>query len=228
MNAIQKSLSRRFEKKALTHCKKIVVTSEAEARRAESLYSRRPEEVIPSIAPNVSAAEVNTSSNTFVWIGSFKYRANVDGLLYFLDSCHEKMQGNGVKLKLIGSGLSPSLQQRLSEYASVEIVGFAPRLEDAVDGARGICIPIWKGAGVKIKTLSAMRMGLPIFATSVAMEGIDPLAAVSIQDDPSLLLDRMLMASEGELKIARSVALFVVEQFFSQTIFIAKVRHVIS
>jgi glycosyltransferase involved in cell wall biosynthesis len=163
-------LSRRFEGGYTRHAAAIVVTSEEERRRFETLYGRRPEAVVPS-AIDLPLEAGDPASHTIGWLGTHEYLPNVRGLVRFVEHAWEPLGHDGCRLLIAGG--SPTAEVRaLERFPGVKVLGYVDRLDDFFAGLAAAVVPLWQGAGVKLKTLTFMGAGIPVAATSVAVEGI--------------------------------------------------------
>jgi len=217
-------LSRKYERRVLASVDSVTVTSSEEASRLEADYGRVADTVLPS------AIEVGDDPIAFdpfgryvVWLGSLEYRSNVTGLKRFLAEGVPILDAAGLTLLVAGSGSSPSIAALCRETPGVEYRGFVADLASLVPYARAAVIPLWSGAGVKLKTLTLMNLGLPIAATSVAMEGVDHRAALVTTDDCHALSARIVGASPQELASARARGLATVRENFSAQSFAKRV-----
>ncbi|MEH3054948.1 MAG: glycosyltransferase family 4 protein, partial [Patulibacter minatonensis] len=75
------------------------------------------------------------------------------------------------------------------ELPGIDVLGFVDDLDALLAESSAAVVPVWKGAGIKMKTLTLMGSGLPVASTTVGLEGI---AAVDgeharIADDPVAL-----------------------------------------
>jgi hypothetical protein len=213
-------LSRRYERRILQSVQSVSVTSPEEAGRLEAHYRRAADAILPSaIEITDQPAEFDPFGRHVVWLGSLEYRSNVTGLTRFLAEGVPILREAGLTLLVVGSGSSPSIATLCRETPGVEYRGFVADLTSLVPYARAAVIPLWSGAGVKLKTLTLMNLGLPIAATSVAMEGIDHGAALVTSDDCHVLSERIAGASAHELSIARAKGLARVRESFSSQAF---------
>lgn len=105
------------------------------------------------------------------WLGSLQYAANVDGLVRFVREAWKPLGRDGLRLRVAGS--PTETVGSLDGLPGVELEGFVPDLGDFMAGLDAAVVPLWQGAGVKLKTLSFMAAGVPVAATPVALEGIE-------------------------------------------------------
>lgn len=73
------------------------------------------------------------------------------------------------------------------EGLHVRAEGFVPDLASFYRAIRVAVAPLRFGAGVKVKTVEALQYGVPIVATTVGAEGLEPLHGdvVVVRDDPA-------------------------------------------
>ena len=88
-----------------------------------------------------------------------------------------------VKLSLIGS--NPTDGVRALAGAGVAVTGFVTEASLAAfyRTARVAVVPLRFGAGVKLKVVEAMRMGVPVVTTTVGSQGLPGLADVATVHD---------------------------------------------
>jgi glycosyltransferase involved in cell wall biosynthesis len=164
-------LTRSFERRAVKGADAVVVTSADEAERLRRLHGRDADAVVPS-AVDLPAAPVRGGDPKVVgWLGALDWRANVDGLVRFVESAWEPLGRDGFQLLVAGRSPDPSLS-RLERFEGVQILGYVERLEDFFGRVGAAVVPLWDGPGVKLKTVTLMGAGLPTAATPVALEGV--------------------------------------------------------
>lgn len=107
-----------------------------------------------------------------VFIGGYQHAPNVDAVQYF---CTEIMpllrkKNPGIKVYIVGSNPPPEI--RILESEDVIVTGFIQDLDPLLDKMRVSIAPLRYGAGIKGKIGTAMAVGLPVVATSLAVEGM--------------------------------------------------------
>lgn len=107
-----------------------------------------------------------------VFVGSFSHSPNLDAIRFFIQEVFPlvKQKLPSIRLHIIGSG--PSHQIMDLESDSVIIRGYVQDLPAALADFRLSIAPLRFGAGIKGKIASAMSLGLPTVATSIAIEGM--------------------------------------------------------
>jgi glycosyltransferase involved in cell wall biosynthesis len=160
---------------------------------------------------------------TLVWLSTLSYTPNWDGLLRFLGAADGALRAGGFTLRVIGAGGTPAQEAQLRALPYVDYRGFAPDLAEACAGATAAVVPVWSGAGVKLKTLTLMSLGVPVIATDVAMEGIPHEAAARVVATPEDFVAALGALDAAELAAASRRAREVLDRSFSPRAFTAAV-----
>ena len=102
-----------------------------------------------------------------VWLGDHNYHANVHGLLRFLREGWRPLGERGLRLQVVGRNPSDEVLALAAELPGVDVLGLrrGPRRGCSPRRRRPWC-PVWKGAGIKMKTLVLMGGGLPVATTT--------------------------------------------------------------
>lgn len=170
--AVAIHLSRRFERHHLAPASAVVVSSNDEAERLSSLYGLRAAATVPS-AVDVPEETVEPGGQRAIgWLGSHEYDVNVEGLVRFVEEGWDELGRAGLRL-LVAGGSPPPQVLELKRHPGVEILGYVERLDELFSQLGAAVVPLWRGAGVKLKTLTFMAAGVPVVGTPVAVEGIE-------------------------------------------------------
>ena len=115
------------------------------------------------------------SSPYFVFLGDLQLPHNHLSILNFVRDGAELLSRAlpGYKVLIVGKSARPELVEACSRYPMFEVRGYVPDLHSVMNGARGMLAPLLFGSGVKIKTLDALRLGVPLVASSFGVEGLD-------------------------------------------------------
>jgi glycosyltransferase involved in cell wall biosynthesis len=165
-------LARSHERRYLRHVELVTVTSEEESRRLETLYGRSADRVVPSAVDVPVAVSPLRHTRTVGWLGHLAYGPNVEGLVEFVRSGWDELGRDGFELLVAGGGVPPEVQA-LERHQGVRVLGYVDDLERGFLDRLGMAVvPLWLGAGVKLKTLTLMAAGVPVVSTPVGVEGI--------------------------------------------------------
>ena len=202
--AVGFDLIKRWEHRVSTAADAVIVTSADEAERFREHHGLRCDWVGSAIGtPELVAAPRQAGPNV-VWLGDHRYHANVHGLLRFLREGWRPLGEQGLRLQVVGREPGDEVSALASELPGVEVLGFVDDLDAMLASAAAAVVPVWKGAGIKMKTLVMMGAGLPVASTSVGLEGIAAVDGVHarLADDPVALAaavrDLVERRTEGE------------------------------
>ncbi len=108
-----------------------------------------------------------------LFVGGFRHPPNVDAVLWFVREVLPLIRAAQTEMRFhcIGSDV-PAEIRALGLLPGVEIHGHVPDLQPWLEGCRISVAPLRYGAGVKGKINQAMAHGLPVVATSAAVEGM--------------------------------------------------------
>ena len=114
------------------------------------------------------------SPNLVVFVAGFGHPPNVDAALWFVREVWPSVRSAhpAARLSLVGS--QPIPQVLALAGPDVEVTGFVsdPELATMYATARVAVVPLRFGAGVKGKTVEALRWGLPAVTTPVGAQGL--------------------------------------------------------
>ncbi|MEU3453000.1 glycosyltransferase [Micromonospora sp. NPDC006766] len=212
-------ISARFEQTVLADCATVSVTSAEEAARLARAYGRAADFTLPSCVPLPEGHIPRPVERRLVWLSSFSYRSNLLGLHRFLAEGWPRLRQAGHTLELVGSGLTDRGRAELAGYDGLEVTGWAADLRPVLGRARAAVVPLWSGAGVKLKTLTLLAHSVPVFSTPIGLEGVPPTDATRTADTPDGLAAAILAATPAEFDRMAAEALRLVRERFSEAQF---------
>lgn len=108
-----------------------------------------------------------------LFIGGFRHPPNVDAMHWFIDAVFPLLRAAQPEIQLhcIGADVPASIAG-LAQRAGVHVHGHVPNVQPWLDHCRVSVAPLRFGAGVKGKINQAMAHGLPVVATSCAVEAM--------------------------------------------------------
>jgi polysaccharide biosynthesis protein PslH len=146
-----------------------------------------------SVVPNAvdvawyAGRHADPRPNTLVFSGSLTYGPNYEGLRWFLRDVLPRIKRAVPEARLRVTGSTQGIDVAgLAGGGAVEYTGYVDDIRPVVAASWASVVPLWDGAGTRLKILEAMALGTPVVSTSKGAEG---LAAVSgddiiVQDDP--------------------------------------------
>ncbi len=104
----------------------------------------------------------------------FSWKHNLDGLLWFIKNVLPivRKQNPDISLSVIGKNIPDFLRNYKKE--GVNVIGYVDDVRPYLSKAGIYIVPLFVGSGIRIKIIEAMAMKLPVLATSIAAEGINP------------------------------------------------------
>jgi O-antigen biosynthesis protein len=160
------------EVKLMRECDVTLVVSAAE----KDLLQRELPQVRFEILSNVHAVHGRrhgfAERRDLVFLGGFQHPPNVDAVLWFVREVFPRVRARlpDVTFHVIGSKAPPQILELAHD--GVVVHGYVEDIAPFMDGCRLALAPLRYGAGVKGKVNMAMSCGLPVVATTPAVEGM--------------------------------------------------------
>jgi len=106
--------------------------------------------------------------------GSFAWAPNVDGAIRFMRQGWPivKARVPGARLRVVGKDPPVSLQHE-ADRIGVDVAANVPSMAEEMARATVFVVPLWVGAGVRVKIVEAMAARIPVAATRLAAEGLE-------------------------------------------------------
>ena len=176
----------------------------------ELLRQTRPEksiEVVSNIVDIPGSATPFSLRHDFLFIGSFLHPPNVDAVLYFVRDIFPLVRRElpDVRFYVIGDKAPPEIVSL--SHDDIIIAGFQPDVSFYFDTIKLSVAPLRFGAGVKGKINHSMAFGVPVVATTLAVEGM------SLTDK-----EDVCMADSSEAFAAAVVELYRSAELWKQTV----------
>ncbi|MFT5972464.1 MAG: glycosyltransferase involved in cell wall biosynthesis [Cryomorphaceae bacterium] len=110
-----------------------------------------------------------------LYIGTLTWEANVDGLVWFLESVWPGVRSKhpGVQLDVVGKNPDQRIVDLANEDSQITLLGFIDDLRTVYDRSRVFICPLRFGSGIKVKVLNAMYRGIPTVTTEIGVEGLE-------------------------------------------------------
>lgn len=135
-----------------------------------------------------------------VFIGGFEHPPNVDAVLWYAREVLPRLRRRlpGVRTYVVGSKVPATI--RALEAPDLVVTGWVPDVAPFFTGCRASIAPLRYGAGVKGKVNLAMSYGLPVVATTAAVEGMHLVAGedAMVADDPESFADAIARVYDDE------------------------------
>jgi glycosyltransferase involved in cell wall biosynthesis len=185
---------RSVERRAIPRAHAVVCVSEADA----AVVDGRARRVI--VAPNGvdgSLFEISPeppAAEDVLFFGQYDYAPNAHGVLRFLRNGWPLLAAArpAARLRLVGKGATPALEQAVAASPRVELVGVIDDIREALARSRITIVPIWQGGGTRLKVLESLGAARPVAGTSLGVDGIGFESGRHgfVADDPAELARR--------------------------------------
>lgn len=188
---------RRFEAALVRQASLVTAVSERDASQLRQLVPDARIEVLPSGADVRGVPFVDHGQNhgdVVIFLGTLGYLPNRDAVMWLVNRILPLVRERrpGVTIRLVGS--SPPSVFDAPRVEGVELVGLVPDVQPELASADLFVAPLRAGAGTRLKVLEAFAAGIPVVATSMAVEGIEALDGthLAIADDEHVFADAMV------------------------------------
>lgn len=180
-----------YEREACGRFDHVVCLSAADAALLAPWCRRPPRICFPLVdVPSPAAMSTRGDGRTLVYFGGTRRFANHHGLTRFLREIYPSIRREvpGVRFLIKGERPRPALMRIIERDASITWAPAGDDLAVELAAAAAAVVPLWVGAGIKIKILTALSYGLPVVTTVVGAEGIaagadDGMAVAATAED---------------------------------------------
>jgi GT2 family glycosyltransferase len=136
----------------------------------------------------------------WLFIGGFQHRPNIDAVLFFVEEIYPLVRDHlpDTKFYIIGDKAPPEIVALTSDR--IIVAGLQRNVRSFFDSVRLSVAPLRFGAGIKGKINQSMAFGVPVVATSIAVEGMS-LADhehVLVADEPQDFARALIELYESE------------------------------
>lgn len=163
------------ERRVWSKCDGIVVTSPRDNDLVVDGTRRLSTAVVPN-GVDVEAFQPASSEpdpDRILFFGAINYFPNQDGVVHFIDHTLPLILAKRpqAKLWIVGPGARKPVVDR--QTASIVITGFVDDLNEHLDKAAVVVVPLRIGGGTRLKIVEAMAKGKAIVSTRIGAEGLD-------------------------------------------------------
>lgn len=158
------------EKKIINTFTKVFVPSKKDSELLKKQYNidsfYTNEYIKPIKLPNFVEQK-----KQFVFYGYWKRLENTNGLIWFIEEVLPLLKPN-IKIIVIGDGLSKKDEEKYLFTHNIEYLGFVDNPLDIILESSAVLVPLFQGAGIKVKVIDSFTVGTPVIGTDLAFEGL--------------------------------------------------------
>lgn len=160
------------EKLVLKRAGKIFTFSYKDTRILEDFYKIKSEPVNFFLDREILTLESKNFEfkDHFSMYGAWNRKENYEGLDWYLDNVHSLTQN--LKIIVIGPKMPSWILEKINTHSNISYLGFVENPYIHIAESRALIAPVFTGAGVKVKVIESLALGLDIIGTKVAFEGI--------------------------------------------------------
>ncbi|MGH7726475.1 MAG: glycosyltransferase family 4 protein [Candidatus Eiseniibacteriota bacterium] len=169
----------------------VLAIQESEAREIARVAPEARVEIVP-IGVDFARfrAPARDAPPIVLIVGSYAWRPNAEGVRRFLGEGWPEVRARipDARLRVVGKDLPRALAGEI-EAAGGESVGFVEDVAPEYARASVLVVPLWVGAGARVKIVEALAAGLPIVTTALGAEGlglVDGVHAVYAEEPAAL------------------------------------------
>jgi glycosyltransferase involved in cell wall biosynthesis len=149
------------------------VVSSSEQRLLKKKCPKKSIQVVSNIVDVPGSKTPFALRRDWLFIGSFQHKPNVDAVLFFTQKIYPLVSDKlrDAKFFIIGDNAPPEIVRLASER--IVVTGLQRDARPFFDSVKLSVAPLRFGAGVKGKINQSMAFGVPVVATSVAVDGTE-------------------------------------------------------
>ena len=182
-----------------------LVVSESERNALLAEVPDADVRVVSNVLPAASSAPGFGERRDMLFVGAFGHSPNVDAINWYAREIWPRVRRRlpDARTLVIGSDMPEAVRDLAGE--GLEAVGYVPDLAPYLQRCRLSIAPLRFGAGVKGKISTAQASGLPVVATSIAVEGMNLESGrdVLVADTAEAFADAILRLHEDATLWAR-------------------------
>ncbi|PYK18942.1 MAG: hypothetical protein DME56_11830 [Verrucomicrobia bacterium] len=196
-NAQQKRL---LEYQAVEQADETWVVSPLEQRLLQESFPAKSIQLVSNIVDIAGSKTPFSSRRDYLFIGGFQHRPNIDAVLFFVQKIYPLVRQHlpDAKFYVLGGKVPPEIAALATER--IIIAGPQKDVRPFFDRMKLSIAPLRFGAGVKGKINQSMAFGVPVVATSRAVDGMGlrDREEVLIADEPDAFARAVIELYQSE------------------------------
>ena len=176
------------------------VVSSAEQRLLREARPHKSVEIVSTIAEIPGSKTPFALRRDWLFIGGFQHTPNVDAVLFFVQKIYPLVSEHlpDAKFYIIGEKAPPEIVALATER--IIVAGWQRDIRPFFDSAKLSVAPLRFGAGIKGKINQSMGFGVPVVATSLAVEGMPLINRedILVADEPEDFAHALIELYESE------------------------------
>lgn len=192
---------RRYEAGALNRFDHVIAVSEFDRQQMLTMAPGCAVSVVPTgVDLKGFAVAPPSRGNRLVFTGSMDWEPNIDAVEYFCRQILPLVRSRipGAVLEIVGRDPHPRVRRLAAE--NVVVTGTVPSVQERIEPAAVVVVPLRVGGGTRLKIFEAMAMGKALVSTSVGAEGLELENGrdLMIADDPTAFADAVVLLLQND------------------------------
>lgn len=227
--SIAKSLEA-YEKKDLDFCSSILTLNSNEQDFFQVLYPQTKCREIAISLGNTNATKKHFPKDKIKLLitGSMDWKPNLEGVDWFLTHIWPQLSKEKFELTIAGKGIENGLNSTY-DISGITLIGKYELVQDLFETHDLLLIPLFSGAGIRIKVIEAMQYGIPFIGTAVALEGIPDMESSIVEDSHNQWIEKIdsFFNHSTELEIIAEKNKITYNQYFTNEIIRQKWQNIL-
>ena len=190
----------RLEHELIDEADETWVVSSTEQRLLQERWPNKSIQVVSNIVDAPGSKVPFALRRDWLFIGGFQHTPNVDAVLFFVQKIYPFVRRRlpDVKFYIIGDKAPADIVSLAND--NIVITGLQRDARPFFDSIKLSVAPLRFGAGVKGKINQSMGLGVPVVATSIAVEGTELQNGedVLVADEPEAFANALVTLYESE------------------------------
>ena len=165
------------EKKLLKSFNKVFVPSIKDVDLLKKVYGLEAFYTNEYLKP-IEFPQIVEQKRHFVFYGYWKRSENTDGLIWFIEKVLPLVKST-YKILVIGGGLSTEIKEKYLTAKGIDYLGFVDNPLNIILESSAVLVPLFQGAGIKVKVIDSFTVGTPVIGTDLAFEGLPDIQGLS-------------------------------------------------
>lgn len=202
---------RQLERRIAKSWDAVIICSKIDCERLQKITGERAW-IVPNGYDFIDfCEEKNSDIISLLFVGSFEYFPNSQGILWFFESIWPIVRrelNKKVEITLVGRNATPEILA-LSVQPGISVASDVVSVDPYYAAANIVIAPLLSGSGTRIKLIEAAAKGRAIVTTSIGSEGLDFADGVEadIANQPAAFAARIIaLARDPALRARRSRA----------------------
>lgn len=226
-SSVYKKLVTNGEKLTLEYSDCNAVYSKRDMDRLETIYGKKADVILPLFLKdemNGKNPEEYDGDEGYCLLFGPVLNPNIEGFRWFVDHVSPYIK---IKTVLAGKGFEDFKDEYYGK--AVEVKGYVENIKELYHKAKCVCIPLFLGGGMKVKTIEALMFGKNVFGTDEAFSGydLDYEAIGGLCNTPHEFIDKINSLVENDDSFINFRSREIYERIYSEDAALKRLKDVL-